>query len=510
MKTDITQMKLNHTYKYILALMLLLFSCQKEEVPPAEAITDAITFTLKSNGNYSASTRAGQESVALVSNDGKDTLILQLSEISDIYTDTTTTKGTAITGNNLKEKCPEKIALQAFWGNNKFIDDVLVFDNDGSARTKTPSYWPVAEDAMVDFWSYHPKETALINNLTITNNTNTHTITLNYNQKKENDNTLVDATQQEDLFFAYTQAGKETGSVNLTYQHALSAIKFSAGKALAGEIRNISITNIHASGTLTFSPTAENNKFSWELTNEKYTLNQNFEKKIDEDITGDASQGIAQDIENTTFMLIPQDITATTGEGAKELTIKYLKAGETEATEYKAILPDGKWEAGKAYTYTLTLMDGMGFEIEPPTTTNNTINGIEIKNTYNKPCYIRAMIIANWVDSEGNIAAIFYPSEIDLKITASPSNYVKGENWDNNWWYDEDTNIYYYKRPLQKDGNPIKLFETFTNPKPNTEGLNLDFTVLVQAVEADNNKTYVKTAWGEKIYQILEYSGESF
>ena len=155
-------------------------------------------------------------------------------------------------------------------------------------------------------------------------------------------------------------------------------------------------------------------------------------------------------------------------------------------------------------------MDGMGFEIEPPTTTNNTINGIEIKNTYNKPCYIRAMIIANWVDSEGNIAAIFYPSEIDLKITASPSNYVKGENWDNNWWYDEDANIYYYKRPLQKDGNPIKLFETFTNPKPNTEGLNLDFTVLVQAVEADNNKTYVKTAWGEKIYQILEYSGESF
>ena len=45
------------------------------------------------------------------------------------------------------------------------------------------------------------------------------------------------------------------------------------------------------------------------------------------------------------------------------------------------------------------------------------------------------MIIGNWVDEEGNIAAILNPDEVNLKITSN--NYTLGTNWGTYWYYDE-------------------------------------------------------------------------
>ena len=181
MKTDITQMKLNHTYKYILALMLLLFSCQKNEMAPTETITDAITFSVSSNGGYSASTRAGEDPMALISDDGKDTLVMMLSDISDISgtPDTTLTKGVPVTSSNLKS-FGEKIAIRAFYENEQFINDVFVFDQNGNARTSIACYWPAAENAMVNFWSFHPKEIAQAQNYIISNDASSPSLSFYY------------------------------------------------------------------------------------------------------------------------------------------------------------------------------------------------------------------------------------------------------------------------------------------------------------------------------------------
>ena len=498
-------MKLNHTYRYILALVLLLFACQKEEIAPKKPIGDSIIFSLSSNaGNgqgYSASTKAAENTIVLKSEDGTDSLIINLASITETeeITDTATTKGSPVTDNNIIDICGGNIALRAFYKNEQFVDDILVFENDGSARTSNASYWPSAEDAMVDFWSYHPKGIDQNQHFSISYSTDSPSLSFYYNLKKEGEEILVDATEQKDLFLAYTRESKGSSSVGLNYTHALSAVKFVAGKALAGEVQNISISNVYAGGTLTYTP-EETSKLEWNLDEAKYTLNQNFAQDINEDLSGDSSQDITKDINNTTFMLLPQPL-----EG-KVLTIKYRREGETQARTYTANIPEGNWETGKSYTYTLTLMDGLGFEIETSDqpSSNNMIDGVKIKNTYNKPCYIRAMIIGNWVDEDGNVAAIFNPDEINLKISQGNSNYQLSADWEDHWFYDENTNIYYYKKVLRKTESTPYLFEKFTSPTQHSEGLKMDFAVLVQAVEAENNKASLKAAWGETIANILE------
>ena len=114
-------MKFDLKYKLTIFVSLLLLSCQNRELAPAEAITDAIRFSVSSNAGYSATTRAAGESLVLMSDDYTDSLLIQLSDISDGQ-DATITKGASVTSNNLK-LYGEKIALRAFYENEQFVSD---------------------------------------------------------------------------------------------------------------------------------------------------------------------------------------------------------------------------------------------------------------------------------------------------------------------------------------------------------------------------------------------------
>ena len=475
---------------------LLLLSCQRNELAPAEVMTEVIAFSLTSNTGYSASTRAAEDSFVLISDDGTDSLLIQLSDASYIQ-DTPITKGAPVTNNNLKEY-GEKIALKAFYKGEEFVDDVFIFDESGNVRTSMACYWPEAENAMVDFWSFHPMEIEQAQDYILSNDASTPYLSFYYNQIKADTDILVDATEQKDMFMAYARQGKGSGSVDLKYIHALSAINFQVSKALPGQIKNITITNVYAGARLKYSPNGAP-EITWELDNEKYTLNQDFAQAIEEDFIGDLSQGITKDINNTIFMLIPQPL------AEKTITIEYLREGETQAKTYTSNIPGEQWEPGKSYTYTMSLMDGFGIDVETPIQPSSTsaIDGIQIKNSYNKTCYVRAMIIGNWVDEDGNVAAVLDPDEVNLKISPGNSNYVLSNDWENNWFYDESANIYYYKKPLKRTESTSYLFEEFKRPKQHTEGLKLDFVLLVQAVEAESDKASVTAAWGETIASKL-------
>ncbi|MBQ5668840.1 MAG: fimbrillin family protein [Peptococcaceae bacterium] len=494
--------KLNAKYKLVILAALLLLGCQKEEIAPKNPTGDSIIFSLSSNAGssqgYSASTKAADNMMVLKSEDGTDSLIINLTSITETeeITDTSTTKGSPVTDNNIINICEGNIALRAFYNKEQFVNDILVFENDGSARTSNASYWPSDENAMVDFWSYYPKEIDQNQKFSISNSTDSPSLSFYYTLKKDGKEILVDATEQKDLFLAYTRESKGSSSVGLKYTHALSAVKFVAGKALAGEVKNISISNVCAAGTLTYTPKG-NEKVNWELDDERYTLDQKFAQDINEDLSGDSSQDITKDINNTIFMLLPQPL-----EG-KVLTIEYRREGETQAKTYTANLPQGNWVAGKAYTYTLTLMDGLGIDATVGTIENKAINGLEIKNAYNKPCYIRVMIIANWVDEDGNVADIIDYQKINIDITTENRNYECDENWSTYWW--KEGNVYYYRKPLFKDETTsVKLFDKFTNPVTHEDGLKLDFSVLVQAVEAESTQSSVTSAWSSAIADKLE------
>jgi hypothetical protein len=219
---------------------------------------------------------------------------------------------------------------------------------------------------------------------------------------------------------------------------------------------------------------------------------------IKENLSGNPTQPITSDAEGTTFILIPQTVTG------KVLSITYLRPDGVRDV-YTATMPASSWEIGKTYTYTLKLVDGLSIDAVADNVADKVINGVEITNTYTRPCYVRAMILGNWVDADNNVAALFNSDEVNMKITAGNSNYQRATNWDTYWYYDEATNMYYYKKPLLSTKHTdVRLFNKFTNPITHADGLKLDFVVLVQAVEADAGKVSVKAAWGDAIASQLD------
>ena len=494
----------------ILALTFLCIGCQDQELSQGELSNDAITFALYNIGddNLSSSSkkRAVEKPIILVNEDGTDSLALYLT-IADtidwgepiLHADKDVTRGTPINNDNMVSKCSGEIALDAFYKNETYIEDVILLNSLTDVHTQVVHYWPIAKDAKISFWSYHPKEIdeAADAAFTINNDAASPSLSFYYNQEGS-DSKLVDVKEQKDLFLAYAHQGKEQGKVNLQYNHALSAIRFIAGKVLAGTVENISLSDVYAAGKLTYQPN-QATKLTWELDNSsKSTLDQDLNVEIKENMSGTPTQPITSDANETTFLLIPQP---TTG---KILTITYLRPDGVHDV-YKATMPDGAWEIGKAYTYTLKLMDGLSIEATAENVVNKVINGVEITNTYNKPCYVRAMIVGNWVDEADNVAALFNPNEVNLKITAGNSNYERATNWDTYWLYDETANVYYYKKPLLSTKHTeVRLFNKFTNPITHADGLELDFVVLVQAVEAEADKTSVKAAWGNTVADQLD------
>ena len=490
----------------LMTLNFICLGCQDQELVQRAESTDAITFALYHHGEdsllFSPLARTLEKPLVLINEDGTDSLTFYLTITDSIgleqpveQVDTVIARGVPITSDNLVSISSGNIALDAFYETSPFMKDEIYFNSNGEAYTGITRYWPANQGAKVAFWSYHPKEIdeAVNANFTISHDATTPSLSFYYDQKAA-DNKLKDVTEQKDLFFAYAYQGKEDGVVNLRYEHALSAIKFAVGKTLATTIKNITLTDVVADGTLIYSPKSSP-KLSWNIGENPFsTINQDFGVQIDEDLKGNPSQAITKDADNTIFFLIPQSV------NGKQLSVTIQKEGKTESDTYTATMPEGEWEMGKTYAYTLSLLDGIDIEMS-----GDVVDGVEISNTNNKPCYVRAMIMGNWVDSEGNVAAIFNPQDeqeqVDLIIDANNHNYELASNWEEYWYYDENTHLYYYKGLLEgKKSTDVKLFNKFINPKSRiSEGLYLDFVVFVQAVEVD----FVEEAWGENIANIL-------
>ena len=278
----------------ILALTFLCIGCQDQELSQGELSNDAITFALYNIGddNLSSSSkkRAVEKPIILVNEDGTDSLALYLT-IADtidwgepiLHADKDVTRGTPINNDNMVSKCSGEIALDAFYKNETYIEDVILLNSLTDVHTQVVHYWPIAKDAKISFWSYHPKEIdeAADAAFTINNDATSPSLSFYYNQEGS-DSKLVDVKEQKDLFLAYAYQGKEQGKVNLQYNHALSAIRFIAGKVLAGTVENISLSDVYAAGKLTYQPN-QATKLTWELDNSsKSTLDQDLNVEIKE------------------------------------------------------------------------------------------------------------------------------------------------------------------------------------------------------------------------------------
>ena len=250
------------------------------------------------------------------------------------------------------------------------------------------------------------------------------------------------AAEQEDILFAFSSISKKEHKENLpegtpvVFQHALTGVKF----AIANydeenhiSIKSITFKGMVGEGSCIVEPNAASNKVTW-------TLPENPDKKATyssgtfgapRDFNGGgsfgnngnypdsfAAAGNTQNLNDSdasqTFWFIPQEMTEDV-----VLTIVYTFGTTTEKT---GILQMGKilstngnsiaWEAGQLRTYTIKV-DEVNLKIEDTVTipegatpengySHSIKENVVITNTGNTKAFIRAAVVGQWLDSDGN------------------------------------------------------------------------------------------------------------
>lgn len=101
---------------------------------------------------------------------------------------------------------------------------------------------------------------------------------------------------------------------------------------------------------------------------------------------------------------------------------------------------------------------------------------VKIKNTGDVTAYIRAAVVANWVDNAGNI------------VEPATVSFSSSDKWTKSGDY------YYYQESVPAEG----LTENLINSCKTTsreDGLHLQMTILAQAIQADGNTGATATSW---------------
>ncbi len=340
------------------------------------------------------------------------------------------------------------------------------------------------------------------------------------------------AAEQQDILFAYTELTKAEhngylpNGAPILFNHALTGVKFAIGndtdeisynpedKKLA--ITEISFVGLKDKGTCVITPLATGTHVSagaaeWSaletvsdtLSSGTYADTVLFQKGGSFEANGKypdsfAAAGNERNLNDTdatqTFWLIPQAMTSDV-----KLTIKYNYAGtENKWTiDLGSVLAEAgvKWEAGQIRTYTIRIND-VNVMIEDDVTIAGSANDgfvgsykdkITITNTGNTRAFIRAAIVGQWLDAEGNPVFGFTDRIDELYVVESwyedqfgPSgnhshgefsglagytdavNNPDGANPFNDWTLCEDGYYYYTKVVEPGDSTEDPLFDKYT------------------------------------------------
>ena len=119
-----------------------------------------------------------------------------------------------------------------------------------------------------------------------------------------------------------------------------------------------------------------------------------------------------------------------------------------------------------------------------------TKSEVKIRNTGDIPAYIRAAVIINWADGDGNVSA----------TPVKDGDYVIKYDSSNTWKKIGD--YWYYTKPVAADSLTEKALIESCAPVSGKapEGYDLQVTILADGIQADgvgsNGKTPMEDAWG--------------
>lgn len=202
----------------------------------------------------------------------------------------------------------------------------------GDAWTYTPlKYWPSKANEKISFFAYAPYMGAGVSGAPIfSSNKDGGYPSFTYTLPQ-------DGTNQQDLLIAAPEMNRTrtTASINFLLKHALTKVVIRLKCTEELTVKNVQVTNVAQSGTVSFDNTADG--FHWSGITGTTTCQSNAAVTVPGDAA--ASTPVA------TFFLLPQKNTAS------RLKITYVKKGVTKTTEL-SFSDAMQWTTGLPLTYT--------------------------------------------------------------------------------------------------------------------------------------------------------------
>ena len=399
-----------------------------------------------------------------------------------------TTRGVAVNDVNMESVYADNVGVVAFKagdGSEYIPQQPLLSPNASDLLWHTAGryYWP--QSGSLIFWAWAPMElpSGKGSGFTPIFSDDRNVMSFSYAMQSPDAAVRADAVTQSDLVIARTVADRNTGNggVSLSFIHPLTSVTFSAGDVRDGIIRTISLKNIMGSGECVY----DGSSIVWTPSGSPATFIQTFNATVSEGLYGQPVTLAGEPLGERTFMVIPQ----TLGTGTA-IEVVFDDGVETSVLSYP--LDGTEWLAGMNCNYRISLTpnypDGYGISVE------ETFDGYEkshvsMKNNTEKNLYIRAAIIANWVDADGSIVA---PCNIqtDGSISGFDVFSVGGR------WTLHSDGFLYYKKAIRPGKNTLDLFTKYTPGTPAVAGSMLEMTIMIQGVEYDKNMKLAEKAWG--------------
>lgn len=324
------------------------------------------------------------------------------------------TRGTQISETNKTAGIMDTFAISAYTaidGTPDFMynEKVILKKDEDRWYPEGNFYWPGKKQ--LSFYAWFP---SAADGMTLTDNTHPGAPVMTY---------IVpdDVKKQQDVMSAVV-IGKDNPTVDgfaitdLTFNHALSAVKFVAGDLMPQKftIQSISLVGIKNKGSYGL------NDLDWSLDDASTT---DFTLSLNKVIDKMSSTAITAD--NETFFMLPQSFDDNSSR--IEIVFTYANQSYTLRAALKGVTD--KWEMGKTYTYTIstdmvvttdvTFFKGTnGLDGNPYTSHNISANGDPFTIDYRYPTGItslKARLAYELTDEDGNVTYEAFSDEYDLK-----------------------------------------------------------------------------------------------
>lgn len=496
--------------------MAMFYSCEEDVVESRPQLSgDEIVFSVATDSTWQAMGTASSRAVTKDNSHfltalGEDSLYISMVE-EENHTPVFVAEADSVDSRGASAATHfTKYYLTAYLNDeSEYMKNQLV-EKDGTGWKYSPiKYWPADKSQSIHFFGYlKTKDTGEMENLTfsIEDTPESYQGEFTYTLPVHDATNKDDATWQPDLVFAITpNQNQETnnGTVDLNFQHALSAVVFKIGTVPDNvKINSVTFSKVYGSGSCEMTSNGSDIDFNWLQSGELQDYTQTFDKSV---VNG---QDINSVSDETCFMMVPQTFN---NDATLSIAITVNGRPYTMEKNLKEII--AQWEANKKYTYIISLPDEVKVNVDDDVdkeSTHRVKSDLEITNTGIAPIYVRVAMIGNWVDQDKGDIVADWRNTGDAATDDGTFIWISGEpqapNGKNNYtrnWVKHDGFYYYMKEIARGASIPDAdlLFETYTLKEDNAPvpGANLELTIAVQALRKED----LQWVWPEEVRKVL-------